>query len=371
MSPVFAFGPRRRNPFGPPDPNDPQDAGTPDPGGGGAPQDQPAPGLFMPPPTSATSAPLSDPLQSADTALQGDRGSAFAPPGRNPRVNAVGDELPPRPEPPPHVPPPEYNPWSLGHANAYAQKAWENETAHNQAVFSTQMRAYEAEVARITQSQFYRNVYGPQNPGRDEAMREAAQIRADAPSKGNRTAQGVFLDPDSTPEQKAQAMKWQQSQPSMFQSDRAPVQDQLVQDIDPETGKVIGSHWENPVSHKRTDMPGVSMKNPPRPTQPGSERVDIRRQQFIKEYLKDHATDSDPEAGLAKELEVYDRQSNPALGKGRLIAGGPGMPGHGPLPRKAGGVAPKAGGNLAPEGTVVDTPQGRMVKQGGQWVPQS
>ncbi len=161
------YQPRRRSPFAPYDPNDPNQAASdqsiygpgPQMGGGGQQQDQSAPQLFTPPPTTGPNLFAS----SADTAqstprndytipkIQPDAQSMSAPsspqttdaaqPAR--RKNLAGDELPTMPEPPQHIPYPPYNPFSLGHSNTAARQAIDEENKFNSEVYAARMKAYE------------------------------------------------------------------------------------------------------------------------------------------------------------------------------------------------------------------------------------
>jgi len=252
------------------------------------------------------------------------------------------------PQPPVHLPAPKYDPWSLGHANAAAREAVGKENAHADAIYEAQLRTWQA------------------------SQKEPP----------NRTAQDVYLDPRSTPQQKADAKWWLENQPGRFQTDRAAAMtpDQLYADAQAhpenypngraekiisdyqagrkyqfpeqrperpqpdvpvygydEQGRQVIDHWENPVTHRRTEAgPGMigTGRNPPRP---GAtiDRGDPRREQFVKEYLRQNPGD---EEGLTAQLQIYDRGVSPSIRKGRERAGGVGSPGHGPL--NAGSPAP-------------------------------
>ncbi len=112
--------------------------------------------------------------------------------------------------------------------------------------------------------------------------------------------------------------KWLGMQPAMYQSDRAPARDELVQDIDPATGKVTGSHWENPVTHKVTKTSGIVQRNPRPPPAGTSAQEEIAiRQAMAKSFVPSDPEDAKSPKRFDQDLfnslvAHYRRQAGPA-----------------------------------------------------------
>jgi hypothetical protein len=319
----------------------------------GAPQ---APDLFTPPPSGPMNGPITgtpppappvDALAAANATLQ-----PRTPPtaqedvfGPSPSLQGGRGSME-MPEAPAHIPYPKPV-LNFVNANAHNRAAVDEENRFNDTQYQAKLRAWQG-------------------------------LQREPP---NRTAQDVYLDPKSTPQQKADAKWWLENQPGRFQTDKqaAMTPDQLYADAQahPENypngraekiikdyqegrkyafpdqrpdrpqpdvpvygyddqGRQVIDHWENPVTHRRTDA-GEGMigtgRNPPRP---GAtiDRGDPRREQFIKEYLRQNPGD---EEGLTTQLQIYDRGNSPAIRKGRARVEAGRTPGQDQGPT-AGGV---------------------------------
>ncbi len=162
----------RRWPYDPNDPNqDQQDQGMYAPGpelgpAGGPPPPTPTPvnrpaaaeaSMFQPNPTGPM--PSQESLQG--DAMQNATKSLYAPAqpdqaAPSPDRQAYSKPLE-RPEPPERIPYQKYNPFSLGHANAYAKQAVDAENAHNDHIYQLRLTAYEAEQRRLIEATYARN----------------------------------------------------------------------------------------------------------------------------------------------------------------------------------------------------------------------
>ncbi len=303
--------------------------------------------MFQPNPTGPM--PSQESLQG--DAMQNATRSLYAPApqdqaGSSPDRQAYSKPLE-RPEPPERIPYQKYNPFSLGHANAYAKQAVDAENAHNDHIYQLRLTAYEAEQRRLMEGGFYRNqprlsppyqkmVDGvPHNFAVNTISGEEHDLGEAPPSSKNVSPLDSAQARADALEEAARIRAAATESAARTRADRPdrPFPDVLVQDIDPTTGKITGSHWENPVTHARTEVSGISMRQPPRPATPGSEKADIRREQLVKEFVAGGMGEDDARA----KAEMYDRLNNPAISKGKAAASQP----HGqPHPPLGGGATP-------------------------------
>ncbi len=334
----------RRWPYDPNDPDqDQQDQSMYAPGpelgpAGGPPPPTPTPvdrpaaaeaSMFQPNPTGPM--PSQESLQG--DAVQNATKSLYAPAqpdqaAPSPDRQAYSKPLE-RPEPPERIPYQKYNPFSLGHANAYAKQAVDAENAHNDHIYQLRLTAYEAEQRRLMESQYYRNLYGSSASGRAPQYVKDADGRVHlarynpATDKWEVSGEEAYVPSVESAHVRGDTAMGVQG----LKSDTA----ETVQGMRGATAEsVAGTHARATLGaadiHGSSAVEAAKVRaETPRPVSP--EKVDIRRQQLIKEsQAKD-----EPEDVLAAKLAIYDRQNRPSTAKGIAAANQPPGKPHAPL----------------------------------------
>jgi len=374
MSAMWPINTRRRNPFAPPDQSQDQDL---PPITGPSPEMPPAPqqqadqsdqagAMFTPPPTSIYEPPRRDALQQATATLQpgSAQPSVFGPPPADqaaPRkTNIMGDivEIPP---PPVHKPLPQPTVFEPSGAFAARRAAVADENRYNDMIYAQRMRLYENQASA-------RALYGSYGAGRAPQYVRGADGKVHLRSFNTSSGQWETSPEEAViPQAEAADIRAGAIQPKpptslevwMGQHPGADIKDYFAiqpsvqtQGARPEptppnaysifTDKEGRSWIFNNRTGKAEPMaaggPTGELYRPGSPRAPAVDRGDPRREQFIKEYLRQNPGD---EEGLTEQLAIYDRGNSPAIRKGRAAANQPAGQPHPPLGAQPGAAAPQ------------------------------